>query len=333
MAKINSNFISALIDGFTKTSMLKSEQKNQAEMRKLQTKMFEKQLEAEDLKSSANKQIFDKMKGVESLPQDFTGPPQEVPKKSLLDLLSDPQGQSLLMQAGTKPETIVNMQTYANLMNGGGQIPEGFELQGVKYDTKGRPMFDFGKPKMDEPVSPSASAGYVDTEGKPAPPGLSLRQLQEGGYRPKGPDITPAEAGKITALNTASGYVKDLSDTILDPKLSKTDKAILLTNMAAATPKTKGRELHYKVRDAIDAVFRARTGAAAPESEAAAIIAQFMPSPFDTDDGIKDKLMRFDKFVGGAFDIITLPENVRRKLEGGAAQGTGGKVIDFSELP
>ena len=57
MAKINSNFISGFLDSFAKTSQVKQEQKIKADERKLQTKLFEKQLEALDLKKSADKQI------------------------------------------------------------------------------------------------------------------------------------------------------------------------------------------------------------------------------------------------------------------------------------
>lgn len=328
------NLLAGLLAGYTQARDAKKDKEEREEMKKLQIKMFKKQLDYGEKEEAAMNEIFGMLKGVPALGPDEMGPPAQTQKKSLLDILADPMGQQLLLQSGTKPETIINMQAYGQMMGGPKDIPEGFELQGVKYDTKGRPMFDYGKSKLDEPVSPSASAGYVDAEGNPALPGMTMRQMQEAGLKPKGPDISPAESGKIAALSNASQYVSDLSAAVLDPNLSKTDRAILLTNMAAATPKTKGRELHFKVRDAIDAVFRARTGSAAPESEAAAIIAQFMPSPFDTDEGIKDKLKRFDKFVGGSFDIITLPENVRRKLEAGNSTAPSTKkVVKWNDLP
>jgi hypothetical protein len=335
MGKGNGSLFAGLLKGYGQSVQIKKERENQEQTRKLQTKLFEKQLEQLDLQTGAQKDISKMMEpymptGEESLGSTEGRSLGE--RKSILDVLADPKGELLLMQSGVKPETVVNMKAYSQMMGGGQNVPEGFELQGVKYDTKGRPMYDYGKPKLDEPVSPSASAGYVDSEGRPAPPGLTLREMQAKGYLPKGPDISTADAGKITALDTATEYAAELSSAILDPNMSKTDRALLLTNMAAQTPKTKGRALYYKMGDAVDALFRARTGSAAPEGERKIILSQFMPSPFDSDDGINDKLDRFGKFVGGSLDIITLPENVRRKLEGNGKKA-GGAVIDFSELP
>ena len=156
MAKINSNFISGFLDSFAKTSQVKQEQKIKADERKLQTKLFEKQLEALDLKKSADKQIGFMQRGVGE-----EGPAQP---KSLMDILSDPRGQQLLMQSGMNPKDIISMQNQPKAFDPT-QIPPGMVLSGVKITPDGQPMYDYSIPKVDE-LRDKAAVEREVVEGK-----------------------------------------------------------------------------------------------------------------------------------------------------------------------
>src|SRR5688572_9593367 len=140
MGKGNGSLFAGLLKGYGQSVQIKKERENQEQTRKLQTKLFEKQLEQLDLQSGAQKDISKMMEpymptGEESLGSTEGRSLGE--RKSILDVLADPKGELLLMQSGVKPETVVNMKAYSQMIGGGQNVPEGFELQGVKYDTKG----------------------------------------------------------------------------------------------------------------------------------------------------------------------------------------------------
>jgi hypothetical protein len=329
MAKVNSNFLSSFIESFTRTSQAKQEQGLQAQTRKLQTKLFEKQLEQMDMQKTAQDKLGQMQSGIGE-----TGPVQQ---KSLLDILADPMGEKLLMQAGTKPETVMNMKAYSQMLGGDKSIPEGFELQGVKYDTKGRPMYDYGKSKLDEPISPAASAEWVDSSGRSAPPGMTMRELQDGGYTPKGQNIDPTAAARITSMDIAVQSAGDVIGRIAPG--GKLDTALLLQMNAPGGGIGEGRDLYLMMRDAIGSKVYAETGVTARPDELKSVLERFLPRPQDlTSEGLAvKKLERFQEFMQRTLDTATLPESVRAKLKSVKKttqdETKNEKVIDFSELP
>lgn len=330
------NFLSAFLQSYTTAQQNKKYRENTEATRKLQTKLFEKQLEREDMEGSAKKQIYNQMTGIESLPENFTGPPQSAPKKSLLDIMSDPMGEQLLLQSGVKPETLVNMKAYSQFLGGPQSVPEGFELQGVKYDTKGRPMYDYGKSKLDEPISPAASAEWVDSSGRAAPPGMTMRQLQEGGYSPKGQNIDPTAAARITSMDIAIQSAKDVAAELAPNGV--VNKKLLLQMNAPSGGIGEGRDLYLRMRDAIGSKVYAETGVTARPDELASVLDRFLPKPLDlSDEGLAvKKLERFQDFMQRTLDTATLPESVRNRLKSTSRSDKSSaerKTVKFSDLP
>lgn len=253
---------------------------------------------------------------------------------------------------------------------GGG--PQGsFEVSGVKLDASGRPMLDLsrrgevqrwmpsadgmfqvgydrmGRPvtsvpaspadraKEDQPLTATELASFVDENGNSPPPGTTLRQAQAGGFKASpGDKVAPDVAGRISGLVQGKQiYTALANDLILQD--GSINRPLVLTAFAKV-PGTKGRSIRNDIGIAVDAVLRARTGAGVNKEEMAQVIDQFMPSPLDSDEGIKLKLSRFQQFVDGTLDVATLPPRVRKALEASAAPsaGTGAsKVIDFNTLP
>jgi hypothetical protein len=253
---------------------------------------------------------------------------------SLTELLADPNGALLLLQAGMlKPDDIMaqegaraNRAMVERLMGGGGAAG-GMELTGVKIGPNGQLMPDFGLPQI---TSPQA----VDT---PEGPRLRTFNPRTGATvadlgAPKEEKRTPEEAGRISGLLQAQEIGAGVREKIIKPDGS-VNRALVMTAFGKV-PGSQGRTLRNDMGIAVDAVLRARTGAGVNNEELRQVVDQFMPSPLDGDAGIVSKMDRFDQFVNGALDVATLPPRVRKALEGQQRQPQGGgKVIDFSELP
>lgn len=203
MAKNNLNFFSGFLQAYTQAQQNKKERQNTEETRKLQTKLFEKQLEKLDMEESARNQIFGQMQGSPtSQAPDVVGPPQ---KKDILDILADPQGQSLALQSGmVSPKDLINLRKPSGFDIS--QIPSGMILSGVKIGPDGQPMYDFSLPRADKEVKDPTGRNVVtlDQQGRPI------------GTRPAAPEeisLTPAQkaidtkfAEEYTQFKTAGGY-------------------------------------------------------------------------------------------------------------------------------
>lgn len=195
---INSNFISGFLDSFTRTSKAKKEQEIQAQTRKLQTKLFEKQLEKLDMQSKAEQEL--------GMMQGNVGEQGPQKPKSLLDILADPRGQQLLVQSGAmSPKDIIASQSKGNPFDIS-KIPPGMVLSGVKVTPDGEPMYDFSLPQVAKEAPDASGKNIVsyDKQGKPI------------GSRPAAPEeisLTPAQkaidtkfAEEYTNFKTAGGY-------------------------------------------------------------------------------------------------------------------------------
>jgi len=73
----------------------------------------------------------------------------------------------------------------------------------------------------------------------------------------------------------------------------------VVAGMTANLPGTDGRIHRNRIKDALQAKLRAETGAAAPDSEVKNLMQRFMPSSFDSDAEVIDKLNRMKNFVNG----------------------------------
>lgn len=221
------SFLTGLLDGYTRTKQISKENKIKEDQRKLQTKLFEKQLEAMDLQAGAQAKIGDMLTGAGPVKDFYQNPasqdvafPQTGAKKSILDILADPMGQQLLMQAGMKPQEIVNLNKPSGFDLS--KLPPGMVLGGVKITPDGEPMYDFEMPKIEKWV--------------PSKDGLEMIGLDRTGRelsrRPAGPDERPKpseEDKKNKELATAlevyeqakTGLVQGLEGTATGPLLGK----------------------------------------------------------------------------------------------------------------
>jgi hypothetical protein len=196
MANKNSNLFSGFLRGYTAASEKKKEREIGETQRKLQTKLFENQLEALELQKSAQNQLGQMQSGVG---QDGPAKPM-----TLLDILSDPRGQQLLMQTGMRPETILSATGKKSFDPS--QLPKGMVLTGVKITPDGQPMYDFGLPEVGKEVKDPSGKRIItlDKNGQP----LSEREAS-----PEEISLTPAQkaidtkfAEEYTQFQTAGGY-------------------------------------------------------------------------------------------------------------------------------
>lgn len=373
------NLSSGFAQGFANTMLAMQNKKRDDELFNLKKKALVANLELQERQKDAKTEFFAQQQGT-ALPGGFQGPPEETTKpRSLTEMLADPKGQILALQAGLtdikgiqgaeKQQRILSF--LENQAGGGGDVAGGSRftidpfaalsgnLQGIPPDLREITMEDGskqlvhvnkeGKPfpiqqsapsPADTPITnPSTIANLRDPQGNPPPMGITPRQALEQGFKVIKPEertkISPEGAGRISGLVGAQQIGVDLRERILNKdgtlKASRGD----LANMAFNTPFTEGRVMRQGFADAIDSVIRARTGAAATEEEMSALLEQFMPSPLDKDEGIVSKFDRLDKFLGGALDIVTLPESLRKRIE--ARIGTTGEgdqnIINIDDLP
>lgn len=136
------DFLTGFLGAYNQASQARKENELNEQTRKLQTKLFEKQLEAMEMQNKANQKLGD-MQGNTS----DQGPQKP---KSILDILADPMGQQLLMQSGQmNAKDIISTQkqsTPFDIKN----LPPGMVLSGVKVTPDGQPMYDFSLPERDK---------------------------------------------------------------------------------------------------------------------------------------------------------------------------------------
>ena len=112
----------------------------------------------------------------------------------------------------------------------------------------------------------------------------------------------------------------------LDDDGRLTDKSDInsLDLLAGATKlaKTEGRRARAAMRRSVEIILRARTGAAAPDSEVDNYMDLYFPSLLDSSAGARDKMQRLQGFFDA---VIAYVENGR---EGSAPLGYGGETQD-----
>lgn len=95
----------------------------------------------------------------------------------------------------------------------------------------------------------------------------------------------------------------------------------LVTSMYTNFPGSDGRIHRGRIKDALQAKLRAETGAAAPDSEVKNLMERYMPSIYDSDAAIVDKLNRLKNFTSG-FLAFTDPQ-LYRELRSRTLRKTG----------
>jgi hypothetical protein len=160
----------------------------------------------------------------------------------------------------------------------------------------------------------------------------------------KDPSVSPSEAGKLASMVTGKKIAQELRDEIIGPdgkvkidfmtavqmQYPGVGSLAAISGDVLSSPfesfqelsegdykiELQGRLMRQRFADSIDAVIRARTGAAATQDEMRNMLDQFMIKPLDLafPKIVKDKLDRLNMFMDGTLDVIKLPESVRRKI-------------------
>jgi hypothetical protein len=340
------HFAGNFLQAFTQAKKAKEESEDKKKERDARMKLFELQLKREqqqlqqvEQQQGAQSELMNKLSGstpLQSSPNTRLLDPRPTP--SLTELLADPENAALMLRSGflkgddllQQESANANRQMMEKVMGGGG--PAGMELQGVKIGPNGQIMPDFGLPQV--------SVQTIDTPNGPRIVGVNPRtgaQVSDIGP-PKEEKRTPEEAGRISGLLQAQEIGTQLTTKFVDPESGAVNRKLVMTAFGRV-PGTEGRKVRNDMAIAVDAVLRARTGAGVNATEMKEVVEQFMPSPLDSDDGIKSKMMRFNQFVNGALDVATLPPRIRKLMQekgmidesgamGGANRSTSGWSIE-----
>lgn len=139
-------------------------------------------------------------------------------------------------------------------------------------------------------------------------------QTKDGGTIPLGwkvignKPIPVTEAAKLAAVKGSRTAVDGVKAAVIRPDGS-IDRTLIGT-MQTGLPFTEGRQRAQEMRDALEARLRAESGAAVTESEIDRLVDRFMPSTFDSDEGIRSKFQRMESYIDDtAFLSGRIPES------------------------
>jgi hypothetical protein len=119
---------------------------------------------------------------------------------------------------------------------------------------------------------------------------------------------SPGDAAKTATTATALELMPVIRSQIITP--NGVDRTLLAT-MNANAAGTQGRVVRAQITDVIEAKLRAESGGEVPQAEVERAAARFMPSNFDSDKGIEDKLSRMEKFLSKSLETSD-PELFKR---------------------
>jgi hypothetical protein len=359
-----SNLLAGLVQGFAEGSKDAQKRKDEEELRNLQVKAFKSQLEAKS-------KLHELMGGSVNMgsPTDPTNADISMtPGKSITDLISDPQGQKLLLQSGTMTgdQLIKDPQAAANagLLNAitknffpqslspqtpANAVPPfappaapaqsagmgGLDLSGIGVDPKG-PNIHFGKNELDKPYTPSELQKLTDEKGRPAPIGTTPRMAMDKGFKAREDSLNSAESTRVNQANVAAKSIQE-GLNIIAPN-GKIDKAVVLQMAAPMGGIGRGRELNQQLGSAVSAQLLLVSGVAVNPDEYKRTVGFYIPQPLDlSTPGLAErKLKRLQNLMEGNLDMATLPASVRTRIETRRKemkQPGSAKVVDFNSLP
>jgi hypothetical protein len=257
------NLLSGLVQGFADRQKEDREGLEKNELKKLQIKLFKHDLDQKEKTESAKKSLVDALTKIDQSlfqgnSEEGTPNPQS---HGLQNFLKTPQGQATALQAGYSLKDLKEFQSPDLLgmlasggipgMSGQGK-PGGFEPTGIKFDTSGKPMIDFGRNEVwkeipspdgremvgidklgrhvtrrqigpseraeeDRPIPPAQLPLYKSVDGKMPPPGTTLREIQQKGYKQVSDEEQKAEVSQRGAY-----AVLDRMDELVDKTFPKT---------------------------------------------------------------------------------------------------------------
>lgn len=215
-----SDLLAGLVQGFAQSQRDRLDKESQAEIRKLQVKMFQRQLDMQEEAKTAKEQLIKALAPVISIPE----PPVEGSQQTaanlypqqtsgLKNLLQTGEGQALALKAGiglgdikkyqqqSLPELLASLQTQAAMGGKPGAgtapgmgAPGGLNFSGLEVDAEGNPKVKFDTSTVKNwAVGPDGRTeiGY-DQNGRPV------------AQRPAGPDKR-AEEDKPLGVTGAAG--------------------------------------------------------------------------------------------------------------------------------
>jgi hypothetical protein len=193
------------------------------------------------------------------------------------------------------------------------------------YDRDGNPIVQMGAGG----AAPKAPSGYRWTD-------QTFNQMEP---IPGGPaEAASSElAGKASMLPGSLEDVKAATDMLVDPKTGDVNRTAVISAsppipFVGALPVGGGREVDSRLTGAIDTLIRARTGAAATESEMDRMTGMYMPRATDSDSVVKSKLDRLNRDLtvmqeqiargkGGVENAVQVPAGAPPEAPGMAAVG------------
>ena len=185
---------------------------------------------------------------------------------------------------------------------------------------------------MQSYMSPLAgdAASWTNKEGQQPPPSMTPEQAGQAGYYPRPKAATPEVAGKKAAMAVAGETLGSVRDAIVGPE-GGVDRT-LVTTMALNVPFSEGRLQRARLVDVLQTKLRAETGATANEEEVRNILDRYLPSVRDSDEGIKDKFDRLQRFF--TLSIKETNPQLYESLRGRAKPGEEGpKPTPSAALP
>lgn len=228
------DLLSGLAQGLAQGKAQGRNQKLIEDFKKTQKKLLDAQVDATVTQHQAREKFASLFQSGNQPEPGMEGPPSQPGKPmSIIEALSDPEGQMLAIQAGLvnpmqlMPQNTSNVLT--DFLQGGNKD---FVLEGVKFDSKGNPLLDFKKSRLSREV--------------PAPDGTEIIQLdqfgKELGRRPIGPNERTAEALKEASLSVQQQFK-------LKPALSTVDQLETLYNNIISAKGIKEKAIAMKLYD------------------------------------------------------------------------------------
>jgi hypothetical protein len=127
------------------------------------------------------------------------------------------------------------------------------------------------------------------------------------------PKLTPEQAEKVMNSQSGMDAVGLIEKNLFDKggHLKYDELAKSTTNL----PWTSGRTLTAYIKQALDPIVRARTGAAIKDEEMPFYEQQFIPSVKDSEETAKAKLQRLKEYFGGTLDLVDPQGKLRARIK------------------
>jgi hypothetical protein len=125
--------------------------------------------------------------------------------------------------------------------------------------------------------------------------------------------LTPEQGFKFETAVTGAENTRSLIQGLFPD--GKLDRGALATAFAGGLPFTGGKTIQSYIKDALDAEYRARTGAAMPESEWDRALDTFVPGQTDTDKSAETKLTNLLRHFENKLNLVDPDSKLRGRIK------------------